>query len=45
MPIGASPDYWGGANDGVFHPPLQQIAFLCEGVKYGTGFLHFTNGI
>lgn len=32
VPVGNSTNFWGGANDGVLHLPIKQVALLASGV-------------
>lgn len=40
LPIGSSTSHWGGANDGVLHPPVVSYEVVCDGEGVGSsGFL------
>ncbi len=42
LKFGATNSYWGGAADGVFHPPAQSVTVLAEATgRRGTGWVRF----
>jgi hypothetical protein len=42
LKFGATNSYWGGAADGVFHPPAKSVTVLAEATgRRGTGWVRF----